>query len=109
MLGMARSVSPQAREALSLLGSQIAVARKERRMTVSELATRVGVARDTVNKIERGDPSVGIGLAFEAAAVVGLPLFHADADRRGVEAARLRDRLALLPSTVRPVRIDNDF
>lgn len=62
-----------------------------------------------MRKVERGDPTVGLGVAFEAAAVVGVPLFHADPDRRALEAQHAGDQLALLPRTVHKPVIDDDF
>jgi transcriptional regulator with XRE-family HTH domain len=105
-----RTFSPRTVEAARLLGAQVAAARRERRWTVQELAERVGATHPTIRKIERGDPSVGLGVAFEAATLLGIPLFTDDADRRSVEASRLADRLAVLPERVRrPVRVDDDF
>ncbi len=70
----------------------------------------MGVTRTTIAKVEHGDLTVGLGVAFEAAAVLGIPLFGADDDRRRVEAARVDDRLAVLPTSVRtPARVDDDF
>jgi hypothetical protein len=41
---------------------------------------------------------------------MGVPLFGDDEERRSVEAARLIDRLALLPGRARrPVKVDDDF
>jgi DNA-binding XRE family transcriptional regulator len=75
-----------------------------------ELAERVGVSPVTMRKIERGDPGVGLGIAFEAATLVGVPLFHPERLRRALEAERVENRLALLPRTVRaPRRVDDDF
>ena len=77
---------------------------------MQDLAERVGTTRPTIGKVERGDPSVSIGIAFEAARVAGVPLFHGDAGRRRLERRHLDDRLALLPKTARrPVNVDNDF
>ena len=85
-------------------------ARLQRRWTVEELAERVGVNHTTMRKVERGDLTVGLGAAFEAAALLGVPLFSADDERRSIEAARLRDRLAVLPQRARrPVAVDDDF
>lgn len=79
-------------------------------MTLDELAERVGVDARTIRKVERGDVTVGLGVALEAAAILGVPLFGDDPDRRRVEAARIDDRLALLPHTVRkPHRVHDDF
>lgn len=97
-------------EAAQLLGAEVRLARRERRWTVEELAERVGVAHVTIGKVERGDLTVGLGVAFEAAAVVGVPLFHAAKERRGLESRRVADRLAVLPQFVRrPVEFDDDF
>jgi transcriptional regulator with XRE-family HTH domain len=97
-------------EATRLLGARIQLARKERRWTLRELADRVGVTEVTMRKIERGDPGVGLGLAFEAATVTAVPLFHADRTRRSLEAGRVDDRLAVLPRLIRkPPQVDDDF
>lgn len=105
-----RTYSPLTVEAARLLGAQVRLARRERRWTIDELAERVGVAHPTLRKVERGDLTVGLGVAFEAAAVLGVPLFHEDAARRSLEAAHVADRLALLPErSRRPVRVDDDF
>ncbi|MCB9010829.1 MAG: helix-turn-helix transcriptional regulator [Actinobacteria bacterium] len=106
---MPRSYSPVTREAIRLLGGQVALARRERRMGVRELAERAGTSPPTVRKIERGDPQVTIGIAFEVAAVVGVVLFDPDPDARAAEARRVDDHLALLPRRVRARRVDDDF
>ena len=85
------------------------LARRERRWTLAELAERVGVSAVTMRKVERGDPSVALGTAFEAAALVGVPLFHQDSARRSVEGEVVLSRLAVLPATVRSRRVDDDF
>lgn len=105
-----RTYSPATREAAGLLGARIRLARHERRWTLRELAERVGVTHVTMRKVERGDPSVGLGVAFEAAIVSGVPLFSEDPSRRAIEVRRVEDRLALLPKQVRkPRAIDDDF
>jgi transcriptional regulator with XRE-family HTH domain len=105
-----RTYSPLTVEAARLLGSRIRLARKERGWTVEQLAERVGVTHVTISKVERGDLTVAIGTVFEAAALVGVPLFDPDPRRRSLEADRVTDRLALLPRLVRPrVVVDDDF
>lgn len=87
-------------EGLALLGKMIRHGRKQRKMTEHELADRLGVARSTLQRMEKGDPKVEIGLMFEAAALVGVRLF--DSDERGVAALsdRMDDRIAVLPKHV---------
>jgi transcriptional regulator with XRE-family HTH domain len=99
------------RAAAELLGLYVKQARLERRWSVRELAERAGISTTTLLKIERGDPSVTLGVAFDVAALVGVPLFFDD--RRGLaeELARNRDRVALLPRRVRgrDGDVDDDF
>ncbi|RYC05724.1 helix-turn-helix transcriptional regulator [Nocardioides zhouii] len=109
-------VSPRrgAADAAAMLGQQIKAARATRKWTAIELADRIGVDRRTVAAIEAGDPRVSLGNAFNAADILGVPLFGAE-DR--AELARLRregrDRLALLPTRVDKPRKraepDDDF
>ena len=103
-----------AADAAVVLGQQIKFARVARRWPATELAERIGVDRRTVAAIEAGDPSVSIGNVFNAADILGVPLFGAE---DAAELSRLRregrERLALLPTRVhRPKRStepDDDF
>ncbi|MGN6373342.1 MAG: helix-turn-helix transcriptional regulator [Solirubrobacteraceae bacterium] len=106
-----RTYSPQVVEAARLLGAQVRVARLERRWTVEELAERAGVSHNTMRKVERGDLTIGLGPAFEAAALVGVPLFHANPERRSLEARETEARLAVVPARARRPRrnVDVDF
>ncbi len=107
----ARSYSPYAAEAAQLLGAQIIQARRERRWSAQQLADRAGITRVTLNKIEHGNLTVGIGLAFEVAALVGVRLFRDDRTRLSADADRVRDRLALLPQRIRTPKkaVKDDF
>jgi transcriptional regulator with XRE-family HTH domain len=96
-----RPYSPYAAEAAQLLGAQIRLARRERRWSQEELAARAGITPRTVYKIEHGDLGVGLGAAFEAAALLGIPLFHAERSRLSDDLDRIEARSALLP---RPTR-----
>lgn len=105
-----RALSPIALEATKLLGASVRLGRRQRQWTVAELAERVGVTEATMLRVEHGDPGVRLGIAFEAAALVGVPLFDEDRSRRALEAGRIEDRLALLPERVRQPRdFDDDF
>ena len=101
--------SPVTREAASLLGGRVRLARRERRWTVEELAERVGVSPVTIRKVERGDLTVALGTAFEAAALVGVMLFDDDPTRRVLEREHVAARLAVLPAAVRHTTVDDDF
>ncbi|WP_422050888.1 helix-turn-helix transcriptional regulator [Shimia sp.] len=69
-----KTVSREAKEAIELLGLMIRSARLERNMTTNDLASRAGVSRPLLARVENGDSKVGIGSVFEIAAVVGVPL-----------------------------------
>ncbi len=87
-------------EGIALLGKMIRHGRKQRKMPEHEMADRLGIARSTLQRMEKGDPRVEIGLMFEAAALVGVKLF--DNDEHGITALsdRMDDRIAVLPKHV---------
>jgi transcriptional regulator with XRE-family HTH domain len=91
-------------EGLALLGKMIRHGRKQRQMTEIELADRLGIARSTLQRAEKGDPKVEGGIMFEAAAIVGVKLF--DSDEKGVTglSERMDDRIAVLPKHVYKTR-----
>ncbi|MEX0709546.1 MAG: helix-turn-helix transcriptional regulator [Woeseia sp.] len=91
-----------ARRALVKLGEDIAVARKKRRISTVSMAERAFVSRGTLYKLERGDPSVSMGVYATVLAILGL------VDRLGDVADRRDDSLGLdidedrLPGKVQP-------
>ena len=96
---------------MRLIAKQIRLARKGRRMSEHDLAVRIGVARSTLQLIEKGSPSVAVGLVFEAATVVGVPLFVPGATTLAPHLGRIDDKLALMPKAIRTARrpVYNDF
>lgn len=96
-----RTYSRYTREAAALLSRQIQLGRRERRWTEQELAERAGISRATLQKIEKGDLSVAVGLVFEVAALVGVILFDTERPSLAGHIARADEKLALLPSAVR--------
>lgn len=106
-----RSPSPQGVEALEILGVAIRTGRIWSGWTVEELAERVGVSHTTIRKAERGDPGTAVGTVFEAAVLVGVPLFDPDPTSRARYSAAKRGELALLPEAARRPRkrFDDDF
>lgn len=102
-------LSRTAENALVVLGQQIRLARTARGMTVAQLASTAGISPTTLGAIERGNPASSIGIVFNLATMVGVPLFGVD-DPSELIALRRRgeERLALLPARVDPPRKDND-
>lgn len=106
-----RPYLPTTTDALLVLGTQIAVARRELGWTSAELAERVGVSAPVISRLENGHPTTQIGTVFEAAALCGVRLFGADPSELGRLVAEERGRKALLPSRVRRTRVElsDDF
>lgn len=59
--GTADVLPTRLRRALTQFGKNISVARRRRRLTTAMMAERLGVARSTYHRVERGDPRVEIG------------------------------------------------
>ena len=80
-------------------------------MSEKELSDRIGVARSTLQRIEKGDPVVEIGLVFEAAILTGVDLFAPEATTLVPQLSRIDDRLALMPGSIRGTTraVDDDF
>lgn len=106
-----RTYSTYSNKAMSLLGSSIRAARKEKKMSESELAERAGVARSLVQRIEKGDMTCGIGSVFELAYIVDIPLFGLDKHGLASEIAQVENKLTLLPKAIRNSNksIDDNF
>lgn len=102
---------PAVRAALGELGALISAARREQRMTQADLATRVGVTRATIARIERGDSGVAVGWLLTTAWVLGLPLLRWSdfaAARDSSSVGVFLDRLGRnLPRRARPPRSDD--
>jgi transcriptional regulator with XRE-family HTH domain len=104
-----RSLSRYGREAVIVLGQRIRLNRINRKLTIHELADRVGVSPDLIKRIERGDPRCGIGLVFEAATVVGVTLFEEDREQLHRRRLEQDEKLSLLPRSIRkPQRVVKD-
>jgi transcriptional regulator with XRE-family HTH domain len=105
------SLSPMTREVLATLGISIRAGRLRRGWTATQLAERAGVSRQTLVKIEQGDPSVSIGSVFEAALLAGVPLFDDNEITRRLHSTLKQTELALLPSAARRARrtVNDDF
>ena len=83
------SIPLPAAQALRKLGRDLALARRKRGISTSDMAARLFVSRDTLWRLERGDPSVAAGTLATATFVLTL---H---DRLAQVAAPGSDALAL--------------
>lgn len=71
--GHSKSASPvPVRRALRMLGHDIRDARRRRRIPVAIMAERASISRTTLNKVEKGDPGVSLGIYATILFVLGL-------------------------------------
>jgi transcriptional regulator with XRE-family HTH domain len=61
-----------ARQALIKLGEDITIARKKRRISTTSMAERAFISRGTLYKVERGNPTVSMGVYATVLAILGL-------------------------------------
>jgi len=91
-----------ARQALIKLGEDMAVARKKRRISTVSMAERAFISRGTLYKVEKGDPSVSMGIYATVLSILGL------VEGLGDVADRCTDTLGLdidedrLPKKIQP-------
>lgn len=67
-----------ARKELRLLGENIKIARKRRRLSIKTMADRMMVSAPTVAELEKGSPRVSLGIFLQALSVLGLDRGFAD-------------------------------
>ncbi|MFU8858765.1 MAG: helix-turn-helix transcriptional regulator [Deferrisomatales bacterium] len=104
-------LAPAAVEDIRALGQNLRVARTRRGLTMAEMASRMFVSRQTLARLENGDPGVSVGALASALWVLGLQdqvrkIAAPERDEVGVFRERQR-----LPRRVRPSsrRDDLDF
>ena len=61
-----------ARRAVRALGRDTAVARRKRRISTASMAERAFTSRATLQRLERGDPTVSMGIYATVLAILGL-------------------------------------
>ena len=104
-----RTHSRQTIEALELLAQMIRASRIDRKMTAQEMASRAGISRPLLRRIETADPNCSIGSVFEVATIAGVPLFGGEPDRLELQRSALTEKLSLLPKRTRkPARVIRD-
>lgn len=94
------------RRALTKLGQDVRDARRRRRLPMAVVAERAMITRPTLQRVERGDPGVSIGIYTTVLFVLGL------GERLGELATASSDPVGLvleeerLPERVRAIRLD---
>lgn len=97
--------------AIERLGRNIARARKRRRLKQRELAQKAGISKVTMQSIERGGPTTGIGSYFACAWALGLfnELANLLAPERDEEGLALEARLTPRRVRVQGGALSDDF
>ncbi|MGX8009667.1 helix-turn-helix domain-containing protein [Mesorhizobium sp. ORM8.1] len=100
------TLPPRVKRALGKLGADIALARKKRSLTVMMMAERLGIAKSTYLKIEKGEPTVAMGAYAMTFFVLGFDealtkIIDAQRDEQGLllDAERLPKRVRVRKST----------
>lgn len=101
---------------LRQLGSHLAIARKRRREPLKAWAQRIGVSEPTLMRMEKGDPSVSMGVYATALWLMGRGGALAEAAApehdegaledavRAAQARSVRKRPSVVPPVVGPVK-----
>ena len=95
-----------AAHALRKLGRELAIARRKRRIGTADMAARLMVSRDTLWRLERGDPSVASGTLACALFVLGLHGRLAELAAPSTDALALSLEEQRLPKHIRCARTD---
>lgn len=88
---------------MAALGQRLRLARLRRKVSTVQMAERMGVARDTLNRLEKGDAAIALGTYLRALRVLGLDR-DLDLVAQDDELGRKLQDLALEPTPSRPKR-----
>ena len=65
------TLPPKLRRTLKKFGTDLGIARRKRRLTVTMMCERIGVAKATYQRVEKGDPTVSLGIYAMTLYVLG--------------------------------------
>ncbi len=83
---------PSITKQLAALGERLRDARLRRELTTVLFAERLGVSRDTLNRLEKGDPNIAIGTYMKALRVLGLDQDIDEVAKDDAIGRKLQDR-----------------
>jgi len=99
-MGSRSPIPAEASDRVTELGYRIRLARTRRGMSITELAAKAGLNRNTLNALELGKPGVALGAYVTVLWALGLDktldgVAHPDADTHGktLEASRRPARI----------------
>jgi transcriptional regulator with XRE-family HTH domain len=65
-------ILPKYQKVFDGIGENIKLARKRRKLTAEQVSQRAGIHRATLYRVEKGDPSVAMGIYFNVLKVLNL-------------------------------------
>jgi transcriptional regulator with XRE-family HTH domain len=93
---------------LSALGANLELARKRRHISRREMAERMMVNPKTVERMEKGDPSLGIGIVATALWVLGMQRRLGELVSPESDKTALQEDIKRLPGRIRSIRAQAD-
>lgn len=96
------------RDQLQKLGGDLALARKRRRTSLREMAHRMMVNLKTVQRMEAGDPGVGIGIIASALWILGMHRRLGDLATPESDSTGLLEDIRQLPRDFRKTKKRDD-
>lgn len=106
----ANGLPPQSLRAIRQLGRDVATARRRRQLPQRLMAERMLVSVQTVQRLEAGDPTVGLAVLASALLVFGMTARLADLVAADNDRAGMIEDIARLPKTTHAPRVDElDF
>lgn len=93
---------------LQKLGHDFTVARKRRRLSLREMAQRMMVNLKTVQRLEKGDATVGIGIVADALWILGMHKRLGDLVAPETDTTALNEDIKNLPRDFRKTKTRND-
>jgi transcriptional regulator with XRE-family HTH domain len=93
---------------LQKLGRDLTVARKRRHLSLREMADRMMVNLKTVQRLEKGDPTVGIGIVAAALWILGMHRRLGNLVAPETDTTALQEDIRNLPRDFRKTKSRND-
>ncbi len=93
---------------LQKLGRDLTIARKRRHLSLHDMADRMMVNLKTVQRLEKGDPAVGIGIVAAALWILGLHRRLGDLVAPETDTTGLQEDIRNLPRDFRRTKSRSD-
>lgn len=105
----ATALPPQSRRAIARLGKDIATARKRRRIPQRLMAERILVSLQTLQRLEAGDPTIGLAVLAAALFVLGMTQRLENLVAPESDPAGTAEEISRLPRNAHAPRDDLDL